>query len=73
MNKVKDALILFLEHLPVDSYFNVHSFGTRFEILFEKSVKNNYTNIQKAICSIRTYNADLGGTNIYEPVKFAFE
>ncbi len=31
INKAKNALIEFLKYLPKGSYFNVYSFGTKFD------------------------------------------
>lgn len=39
INKAKEALILFLKSLPDDCYFNVISFGSNYEYLFDKSKK----------------------------------
>lgn len=39
IENAKRALLLFLKSLPVDSYFNVISFGSSYRSIFEKSVK----------------------------------
>lgn len=35
ITKAKEALIVFLKSLPEQSYFNVVSFGSNYELLFE--------------------------------------
>jgi hypothetical protein len=40
IKKAKEALTLFLKSLPIDTYFQVVSFGSNFSNLFEKSQKN---------------------------------
>jgi len=41
IQKAKEALILFIKSLPQDTYFNVISFGSSYEFMFEESVKYN--------------------------------
>jgi len=63
-----DALIIFISSLPIGSKFNVLSFGSNYQLLFEKSV--DYTNDTKneAIKQVSSYGANLGGTEIEEPL-----
>jgi hypothetical protein len=62
MQKARDALVLFIRSLPQISYFNVVSFGSESERMFEQSVKNNDKNIKNAVSKIEGMSADLGGT-----------
>ncbi|EAR96204.1 type A von willebrand factor domain protein (macronuclear) [Tetrahymena thermophila SB210] len=64
-----EALILFLKSLPNDSYFNVLSFGSEFEMLFPSSRKYNNQNLEIAIKIISNYTANLLGTEIYNPLS----
>ncbi|KAL4477542.1 hypothetical protein ABPG74_002692 [Tetrahymena malaccensis] len=67
-----EALTLFLKSLPNDSYFNVISFGSSFEKLFPQSAKYTSDSLEKAIYLISSYQADLGGTEIYNPLNNVF-
>jgi len=67
------ALKYFLSSLPADSYFNVYSFGSRHEMLYNNSVKFNNSNLNDAISKISNFTADLGGTEIYKPLATVFE
>jgi len=60
---------LFLQSLPNDSYFNIVSFGTTFTNLFPKSRKYDKSSLKEAISAISGYTADLGGTEIFEPIQ----
>ena len=40
IKKAKEELILFLKRLPIDTYFQVVSFGSESSTLFPKSQKN---------------------------------
>lgn len=71
MNKAKDALIFFLKSLPADSYFNIVSFGDSFFLLdFDKSIKASEEKLSEAIETVETYYADMGGTEILEPLEY---
>ena len=63
------ALKLFLHSLPVGSKFNVVSFGSSYVNLFDHSLTYNDENFKKAIANVSTFDADLGGTEIYEPLQ----
>lgn len=41
IEKAKEALIIFLKSLPVDTYFQVISFGSGSKSLFQSSQKNS--------------------------------
>ena len=69
IEKAKEALILFLKSLPVDSYFNVVSFGSSWEKMFPQSQKYQQSSLEEAISEIEKMDADLRGTEIYEPLK----
>lgn len=73
MKKAVEALILFIRSLPINVYFNVMSFGSDFQSLFKESLKYNNQDIDFAIQKIKTMEADMGGTQIYDPLKSIFE
>jgi len=69
----REALILFLQSLPTGSKFNVCSYGSTFEFMFpERSVDYSDRNMQTAISRIATFEANLGGTEIYQPLAAIF-
>jgi hypothetical protein len=69
IEKAKEALILFIKSLPQDTYFNVVSFGNASSKLFPSSVKYNDKEVKKAVEEIKKMSADMGGTEIYHPLK----
>lgn len=69
LEKAKEAAELFIRSLPEKSLFNVVSFGTSFELLFASSVAYTEASINEAIATLETFEADLGGTNIYSPLQ----
>jgi hypothetical protein len=60
--RAAEALILFLQSLPADSYFNVVSFGSHSNTMFKKSEKYNTESLQEAVKQIKSMSADMGGT-----------
>ena len=71
----REALILFLLSLPSESKFNVCSYGSQFEFLFPevRSVPYNDENCQEAIMKVQEFDADFGGTEIFNPLKHIFD
>ncbi|XP_029210389.2 von Willebrand factor A domain-containing protein 5A-like [Acropora millepora] len=72
MDGAKTTLLLFLKSLPDRCYFNVVGFGRRFENLFEKSKPYNDKNLKKATDLTQRMRADLGSTEILEPLQWLF-
>lgn len=67
--KAKEALVLFLKSLPEDSYFNVISFGSGSQRMHGKSERNSSKAIELAVKKVEKMGADMGGTEIYEPLE----
>lgn len=69
----KESLILFLKSMPPDSYFNIVSFGSRYRSMFHKeSSKYSEEKIDNAIKEIQRFQADLGGTELFDPLRELF-
>ena len=71
-NSAKETLLLFLKSLPDGCYFNVVGFGSRYTTLFQKSQVYNDVNLKQATDLAQSMQADLGGTEILEPLKWVF-
>ncbi|KRW99058.1 hypothetical protein PPERSA_11659 [Pseudocohnilembus persalinus] len=65
----KKALIQSIKLLNENHYFNVISFGSYFNSLFEESVQATEENKNKAIQQISSFSANYGGTNIFAPLQ----
>ena len=65
------ALELFIRSITQNSKFNVISFGSTYQLLYEKSVEYNNANMENAIKEIKTFSSDLGGTELYSPINYA--
>jgi hypothetical protein len=73
INIVSKALELFLQSMPVGSFYQLIGFGSSFKKYDE--IPKSYTkeNIKNSLEIIKTLNANLGGTNIYNPLKDIYE
>ena len=70
---VSKALELFLQSIPVGSYYQLIGFGSNFKKYDETPKSYTSENIKNSINIIKTLSADLGGTNIYQPLKNIYE
>lgn len=65
----KNALVQTIKLLNNNSYFNVVSFGSDYSAMFQKSVKSDEYSKNIAVETVGTYEANMGGTEIYECIK----
>lgn len=72
IDQLKKALVQILDLLPNSASFNIISFGSAYEALFQesKSIENNR---QLAKNHVNSFEADLGGTEILYPLEFIFD
>ena len=73
MQRAKSSLLLFLKSLPTDCFFNVIGFGSKFQLMYPESVEYSEESIESSLEKIEKLNADMGGTNIYHPLKKVYE
>ena len=67
----KESLIYFLKSLPdTKSKFNIISFGSTYEKIFDNLVDITEDNINTAIEISNRFDADLGGTELLEPLIY---
>jgi len=66
------AMLLFLKSLPVGCRFNIVRFGSSFSSLFSDQVTREYndTTMRQAESLIQSMTADLGGTELLEPLRW---
>jgi hypothetical protein len=66
------ALKTFLKSLPVGVKFNICSFGSDFSFLWPKSKTYNRETLDEAVRHVSTFQCNMGGTYMYEPLKQTF-
>ncbi|KAL3992050.1 F-type H+-transporting ATPase subunit alpha [Sarotherodon galilaeus] len=69
---VMDTLLLLLKSLPMGCYFNIYSFGSGYEHIFPKSVEYSQQTMEEALKTVEQMQANLGGTEILEPLKHIY-
>ncbi|CAI7626634.1 unnamed protein product [Penicillium manginii] len=65
------ALEACLKLLPPEANFNILSFGTRFNSLWQRSKLYSWTTLDQALRLTRDIEADYGGTDILQALKIA--
>uniref|UniRef100_A0A672HY84 von Willebrand factor A domain-containing protein 5A-like n=1 Tax=Salarias fasciatus TaxID=181472 RepID=A0A672HY84_SALFA len=73
ISSARETLLLLLKSLPMGCYFNIYSFGSSYEHIFPKSVEYSQQTMEEALKIVGTMEADLGGTEILEPLKHIYE
>ncbi|TDH15147.1 hypothetical protein EPR50_G00028070 [Perca flavescens] len=73
IKSARETLLLLLKSLPMGCYFNIYSFGSCHENIFPKSVEYSQKTMEEALKKkIEEMGADLGGTEILEPLKHIY-
>ncbi|XP_073688687.1 von Willebrand factor A domain-containing protein 5A-like [Garra rufa] len=72
IESAKDTLLLLLKSLPMGCYFNIYGFGSNFESFFPQSVEYNQDTMDQALKRVKKMQADMGGTNILQPLKHIY-
>ncbi|XP_070684920.1 von Willebrand factor A domain-containing protein 5A-like [Pempheris klunzingeri] len=72
IGSARDTLLLLLKSLPMGCYFNIYSFGSRYEHIFPKSVEYSQETMEEALKKVKEMGADLGGTEILEALKHIY-
>ncbi|KAF9358073.1 hypothetical protein BGX26_002546 [Mortierella sp. AD094] len=69
----KSALRVFMKSLPVGIKFNICSFGNQYSFMWDKSQSYTQSNLDAAIKYVDAIEADMGGTEMYDPIKATIE
>lgn len=72
IKKARECLDLFIRSLPQGCFFNIIRFGSRYEKLFDDSSLYDEEHVQQALNLSEVLQANLGGTNIFEPLSSIF-
>lgn len=70
---VVDALKIFLKSMPVGTKFNICSFGSHYEFLWERSMTYEEGTLETAINHVSGFSANFGGTEMYRPMEDVFK
>lgn len=74
IEQAKRATSIFLRSLPSDSVFNIVLFGSTFRAFRDGgSAPYDQTSLQQATEFVDGVKADMGGTNMFEPLQFVFQ
>jgi len=73
ISTVRSALQIFLASLPVGSYFNICSFGSRHSSLWPQSEEYSEESLSLAKAHVSGLASNMGGTEILAPIKDIIE
>ncbi|KAL8176324.1 UNVERIFIED_CONTAM: hypothetical protein K2H54_030924 [Gekko kuhli] len=69
IQSAKETLILLLKSLPLGCFFNIYGFGSTYDSFYPQSVEYTQQTMSESLQRIKDLGADLGGTEILEPLK----
>ncbi|EGS23693.1 uncharacterized protein CTHT_0003900 [Thermochaetoides thermophila DSM 1495] len=71
---LQSAVHIFLKSLPVGVKFNICSFGSHYEFLFEKGSRTyDASTVAEAVRYVDSFQANFGGTEMYQPLEQTFK
>ncbi len=65
MRTANEALVMFLKSMPIDSFFNIVSFGSAHKFMYDKSQAYTEDVVEKTIALVEKFTADFGMTEIH--------
>ena len=72
----REAMLLFIRSLSVGAHFNIIRFGSHYDILFKSETLTamyNESTAKEAERLSKSMEADFGGTELLEPLKYLQE
>ncbi|KAH0626612.1 hypothetical protein JD844_001692 [Phrynosoma platyrhinos] len=69
IQSAKETLILLLKSLPLGCYFNIYGFGSTYDSFYPQSVEYTQKTMLESLERVKNLKADLGGTEILQPLK----
>ncbi len=70
---VKETILFFLQSLPKNSFYQLIGFGSSINYIYSKEpVEYTVDNVKNAISIVKNLDANLGGTQLYQPLKHVF-
>lgn len=72
INLAVRALKVFLHSLPMGCHFNIYSFGSDYDCIFEGSALYSQDSLDIASVLVSDFKADMGGTELLEPLTQIF-
>ncbi|KAG7324289.1 hypothetical protein KOW79_012305 [Hemibagrus wyckioides] len=69
----RDTLLLLLKSLPMDCYFNIYGFGSRYNSFFPQSVQYSQDTMEQAVQKVKEMQADMGGTEILPALEHIYK
>ncbi|OCL05367.1 VIT-domain-containing protein [Glonium stellatum] len=73
MSSAVSALKVFLKSLPIGVKFNICSFGSSYSFLWKKSKTYSQSSLDEAMTHVQSFQANFGGTEMYQPIKATIE
>ena len=73
IQSARETLVLFLKSLSRDTYFNIIGFSSSYKSLVPETVPYDEQHLETAVQHSQEMKADLGGTELLNPLKHIFE
>jgi len=73
IKSASETLVLFLKSIPQGCFFNIISFGSRYESFFPSSMPYNQETMEKATQFVQRMEANFGGTELLAPLQYIFK
>jgi len=70
--ELREAMELFIRSLPADCFFNIVGFGSSYQTFFPNSKRYDDNTFNQALQYVAKLHADLGGTEIFQPLQAIF-